>query len=554
MSATSLLILPLHSLPSSDSLSPKHLHLSLPRKLISRRRASSPPLPITSEGLPPSPSFLPHGTDSSTLYREMVSLLRSCDNLQHLKQIHARLFRLNLHMKIFFVTQLVALYAAFAAMDYALRLFDFKKKKNVFLWNAMIRGYSKSACPHRSIEVFCDMLLEFRPDEFTFPYLLRSCESICEGKQVHAHVWKAGLDDNVFACSALIAMYGNFGAIGEAHKVFDKMPERDVVCWNVIITGYSRAGNPEMVLFMFQQMVQQEIVPTSVTMVNVLGACGDTGALIQGRWIHEFTVRNKIQMNLFVETALIAMYSKCGDVEAARKVFDEAEHRDLVLWSAMLGGYGMNGCGMEALELFSLMETCGLKPDSITFVSLLSACSHAGLVEECLNLFSSMSKGYGIEPEIEHYACVVDLLGRCGQLEEAIRFIECMPKKPGASIWGALLGASRVHGDVALAEKAADRLFELEPENAGNYVLLCNLYVDCGRLTDAMGLRRAMRKKKIKKVPGCSLIEVGNRVNSFTVGSKSHPESERIYAALEWLNLHAMELGYQINGVSFSDD
>ncbi|KAF3776805.1 putative pentatricopeptide repeat-containing protein [Nymphaea thermarum] len=551
MSATSLLILPLHSLPSSDSLSlsPKYLHPSLPRKLISRRRASSPPLPITSEGLPPSPSFLPHGTDSSTLYREMVSLLRSCDNLQHLTQIHARLFRLNLHMKIFFVTQLVALYAAFAAMDYALRLFDFKKKKNVFLWNAMIRGYSKSDCPHRSIEVFCDMLLEFQPDEFTFPYLLRSCESICEGKQVHAHVWKAGLHDNVFACSALIAMYGNFGAIGEAHKMFDKMSERDVVCWNVIITG-----NPEMVLFMFQQMVQQEIVPTSVTMVNVLGACGDTGALIQGRWIHEFMVRNKIQMNLFVETALIAMYAKCGDVEAARKVFDEAEHRDLVLWSAMLGGYGMNGCGMEALELFSLMETCGLKPDSITFVSLLSACSHAGLVEECLNLFSSMSKGYGIEPEIEHYACVVDLLGRCGQLEEAIRFIECMPKKPGASIWGALLGASRVHGDVALAEKAADRLFELEPENAGNYVLLCNLYVDCGRLTDAMGLRRAMRKKKIKKVPGCSLIEVGNRVNSFTVGSKSHPESERIYAVLEWLNLHAMELGYQINGVSFSDD
>lgn len=384
-------------------------------------------------------------------------------------------------------------------------------------------------------------------NEFTYPYLLKACDCLREGKQIHAHIFKSfwGLDANVFICASLIDMYARCGLLNsDAQKVFDKMPERDGVCWNTMISGYSKAGEYEMVLVLFRQMLEDGgVEPTSKTIVNVLGACGEIGALVEGRWIHRF-VERRDEMNIFVRTALINMYSKCGDILSARGIFEQCPQRDLVLWSAMMSGYGMNGGGLEALKLFRLMEKEGLRPDGVTFVSILSACSHAGLVEEGLHLFCSMKKSYGLEPQREHYACMVDLFGRAGQLEEALSLIKHMPMAPGASVWGALLGACRVHTNFHLGEMAARELFEIEGENGGNCVLLCNIYTEAGRSEAALRLRRKMREMKIKKSPGCSCIEVGGRLHCLRAAGRTHPQTVGIYEALEGLTLQAFDEGY----------
>ncbi|XP_058111552.1 pentatricopeptide repeat-containing protein At5g43790-like [Magnolia sinica] len=505
----------------------------------------------------------PHAANSLSSNQHLQTLLHSCNSLSHLNQIHAHLLKSSLHLNPSFAARLVSLYSSFKSISNARSVFDAVENNNIFLWNAMIKGYSMSHRTHKdALEMFGHMLSVYDseepccliPNEFTFPYLLKSCDFLEEARQVHAHVCKSfiHLGANVFICAALIDAYERCGSVKlDAQKLFDKMPQRDVVCWNTMICGYSKAGDFEMVLALFQRMLEDtSVVPSSTTVVNVLGACGETGAIVQGKWIHQFVRRRGNEMNIFVETALVTMYSKCGDVLAARQVFDCSPWRDLVLWSAMVGGYGINGCGREALELFHLMEKEGLKPDGVTFVSLLSACSHAGLIDEGLNMFHSMKRLYGVEPKMEHYACVVDLLGRAGQLGEALSLIKAMPMAPGASVWGALLGACRLHRDVRLGEKAANELFKIEGENGGNCMLLCNIYAEAGFLADALRLRRKMRKQRITKSPGCSCIEVGERVHCFKVGDRAHHQTVRIYETLEGLALQAFDEGFMFQPAS----
>ncbi|XXG58497.1 hypothetical protein AAC387_Pa04g0801 [Persea americana] len=506
------------------------------------------------------PSKLRFQNNSPSKHHHFSTLLQSCNNLPHLKQIHAQLLKSALNLNSPHAARLISFYSSFKSFSYARRVFDTDKEKTIFVWNAIIRAYSMSLLTHQdALHMFVLMLCCCSDDgfvganEFTYPYLLKCCDSLQEGRQIHAHIFKSfwGLDANVFVCAALIDMYVRCGLLNsDARRVFDKMPERDGVCWNTMISGYSKAGDYEMVLSLFRKMLEDVgVEPTSTTIVNVLSACGEVGALAEGRWIHRFMER-KDEMNIFIKTALITMYSKCGDILAARGIFDQCLQRDLVLWSAMMSGYGINGHGLEALKLFRLMEKEGLRPDSVTFVSLISACSHAGLINEGLQLFHSMKKSYGLEPQREHYACMVDLLGRAGQLKEALSLIEHMPMDPGASVWGALLGACRVHRNFHLGEMAAKELFEIEGEKGGNYVLLCNIYEEAGRSANAQRLRRKMKKMRIKKSPGCSCIEVGERVHSFRVAGQRHPQTFGIYEALKGLTLQAFDEGYVFQSAS----
>ncbi|XXG58495.1 hypothetical protein AAC387_Pa04g0801 [Persea americana] len=312
------------------------------------------------------PSKLRFQNNSPSKHHHFSTLLQSCNNLPHLKQIHAQLLKSALNLNSPHAARLISFYSSFKSFSYARRVFDTDKEKTIFVWNAIIRAYSMSLLTHQdALHMFVLMLCCCSDDgfvganEFTYPYLLKCCDSLQEGRQIHAHIFKSfwGLDANVFVCAALIDMYVRCGLLNsDARRVFDKMPERDGVCWNTMISGYSKAGDYEMVLSLFRKMLEDVgVEPTSTTIVNVLSACGEVGALAEGRWIHRFMER-KDEMNIFIKTALITMYSKCGDILAARGIFDQCLQRDLVLWSAMMSGYGINGHGLEALKLFRLME------------------------------------------------------------------------------------------------------------------------------------------------------------------------------------------------------
>ncbi|KAL6012255.1 hypothetical protein ACLOJK_002733 [Asimina triloba] len=498
--------------------------------------------------------------DLRSHHARIRTLLHSCNTLLHLNQIHAHLLKSSLHLDPSFTARLISLYSSFDSISAARSVLNaVRGKQNILLWNAMIKGYSGShhiRAHEEALKMFGCMLSVcddasrnccLVPNEFTFPYLFKSCDFVGETRQVHAHVCKSPfhLGGNVFVCAALIDAYERCGLVdADAQRVFDRMTYRDVVCWNTMICGYSKMGDFEMVLALFMRMLEDnDAMPTSTTVVNVLRACGEIGAIEQGRWIHRF-VSSWSEINIFVETALVTMYSRCGDVLAARQVFDHSPQKDLVLWSAMMGGYGINGCGHQALELFHLTRKEGLMPDGIIFVSLLSACSHSGLINEGLDIFHSMKSLYGVAPRKEHYACVVDLLGRAGQLGEAWSLIEAMPMAPGASVWGALLGACKLYGDVQLGEKAANELFAIEGDNGGNYVVLSNIYADAGQLADAIKLRKKMRMHRIRKIPGCSCIEVGKRVHCFRAGGRTHHQTARIYETVKGLTLQAFDEGY----------
>eukprot|EP01018_Ginkgo_biloba_P029369 Gb_08125 [translate_table: standard] len=277
-------------------------------------------------------------------------------------------------------------------------------------------------------------------------------------------------------------------------------------------------------------------------MVSVLQACAKLRSLQQGRWVHDYIVRSGIESNVFVGNSLVAMYAKCGSIELACQVFDNMLMNDGTshaqkkcgIWNAIIVGYGMHGYGKVALALFSQMTQTGLKPNDITFISVLSACSHASLMDEGWKYFKCMSEDYCVTPKVEHYSCMVDLLGRAGHLDEAEEFIQKMPVEPSAGVW-ALLGACRIHHNIELGERAAECLFVLDPEYDGLYVLLSNIYAASGRWDAVDKVRTMMKDRGLKKTPGCSLIEVNSKVHAFHVGDRLHPQCEKIYAILESL-------------------
>jgi pentatricopeptide repeat protein len=386
-----------------------------------------------------------------------------------------------------------------------------------------------------------------QPDKFTFPRVLKACanlEALHQGREIHGDIVRRGLESDVFIGNALIDMYAKCGVLKTARDLFDKMPQRDIVSWNSVIAGYGQSGYCDEALNLFREMVLAGMKLDAVSIACGLPACASLGALRQGKEIHRYIIRTEIAGNGFVACALIDMHSKCGSIEDARQVFDRIPKEDLVVWNAMIKGYAMHGQGKSAVSLYHQMLLSGKKPDHITFLAVLYACNHAGLVNEGRKYFDSMGQHYGVRPRVEHYACMVDLLGRAGFLDEAQNLITMMPIEPNASVFGALLSGCRVHGNINLAECAANRLFELEPNNPGNYVLLSNIYAAAGKWEEVAKVRAVMKEKGLKKPAGCSWIEVKNKVHTFLVGDKLHPQSEHIYEKIESLTKEIEAVGY----------
>lgn len=342
--------------------------------------------------------------------------------------------------------------------------------------------------------------------------------------------------------TSMITGFSDAGNLVLARRLFDEMPERDLISWNAMISGYVQNRKPLMALDLFCRMMSENLKPNRVTVASVLSACSSAGALDAGKWIHAYINKNKFRLDPFLGSALIDMYSKCGAVKFASDVFESLREKNACTWNAMINGLAMNGQAEKALDVFSQMQLDRrVLPDEVTFVGVLLACSHGGFVEEGGKHFYSMTRKYGVRLAVEHYACMADLLGRCGFLREAEEIIRNMSTKPDVVVWRALLGGCRIHKDVELAERV---ILEMETHGSGDYVLLSNLYASVGRWEDVEKVRRIMKDRGIEKTPGCSSIEVNNTIHEFISGDRSHPRYKEIYAKLEELGTRMSQEGY----------
>lgn len=426
-----------------------------------------------------------------------------------------------------------------------------------------MKSFAESDTPNDSILLFYQLRkFSVLPDSFTCSFVLKACSQLLDllhGRIVHGYIEKLGFQSNLFLQNTIVHLYASCGAISDARLLFDKMSQRDVVTWNIMITqlvkrgdvdgahelfvqmpersvrswtamiaGFVQCGKPKEAIGTFTQMEEAGLKPNEVTVVAVLAACADLGALELGRRIHEYSNRSGFRRNVRICNTLIDMYIKCGCLEAAHKSFEGMEERTIVSWSAMIQGLAILGQAEEALNFFSKMINDGIKPNGVTFIGLLHACSHMGLINEGRRFFTIMTTDYGIIPQIEHYGCMVDLLSRAGLLQEAHEFIINMPIKTNGVVWGALLGGCRVHKNIELAEEAIKHLLELDPLNDGYYVVLSNVYAGAKRWEDAARVRKLMRDKGVKKKPGWSSITVDGKIHEFVAGDETHPQSEEI--------------------------
>ncbi|KAK9713659.1 hypothetical protein RND81_06G042900 [Saponaria officinalis] len=484
---------------------------------------------------------------SSSLSYQLLQ--RAGTRVKQLRQVHAHLIVTGAHRSRFLLTKLAILACgARNSTSYTRNISLTISNPDSYLFNSLIRVSSKLGSRQNDAVFFYNAMLFslLTPSNYTFTSLIKSCATVSAlslGKCVHCHVVVNGFGFDSFVQASLVAFYAKCGEVRVARKVFDEMPERSVVAWNAMVSGYEQNGFSKEAVEVFRLMRDKGVEPDSATFVGVLSACAQLGALELGTWVHDHVIAHGLDTSVVLETALINMYARCGNVRKAREVFNGMKVRNVVAWTAMISGYGTHGYGKEAIELYELMKSHGPSPNEITFVAILSACAHAGLVNEGRRIFSSMTTNYGITPRIEHHVCMVDLLGRAGLLNEAYDHVLRL-KTPSSAIWTALLGACKMHKNLDLGVEAAEQLLAIEPENSGHYVMLSNVYALAGKMDKVEKIRNIMIKKKLKKRVGYSVIEVDQKAHMFTMGDKRHPETSEIYGYLDDLMRRIGEAGY----------
>ncbi|KAK2666033.1 hypothetical protein Ddye_004607 [Dipteronia dyeriana] len=489
--------------------------------------------------------------------------IKSCSALLDLhsgKQTHQQALIFGYEQDLFVSSALIDMYSKCSELKDARKLFDEISQRNIVSWTSMITGYVQNNNAREAILLFKEFLIvesASEPSDNVFidsvamVSVLSACsrltnKSVTQG--VHGFVIKRGFDNDVAVGNILIDAYAKFGDVGVSRKVFDAMVVKDTISWNSIIAVCAQNGLATEALDVFKGMVMDyDVKYNAVTMSTVLLAVSHLGVIRVGKCVHDQVIKMGLEQNVVVGTSIIDMYNKCGGVELAKKAFNRMEEKNVRSWTAMIAGYGMHSLAKEALEVFYNMMRAGVRPNFITFVSVLAACSHAGLVLEGWHWFKTMSYEYNVEPGIEHYGCMVDILGRAGHLKEAYDLIMGMKVKPDFVIWGSLLGACRIYKNMELGEIAARKLFELDPNNCGYHVLLSNIYADAGRWKDVERTRSLMKNRKLTKPPGFSLVELKDKVHVFLVGDKEHPQHEKIYEYLKELIMKIQEIGYVPN-------
>lgn len=543
----------------------------------------------------------------------LAYMLKRCSSATQLKQLHAHIFRLNLHKSNSLATTLLSLYASFSLTSYAHFIFTSASHPNLFLFNHAIRALSKDPplC-FTSLRLYRQMICtQIRPDNFTYPFLLNSCASLPDlnhGTEIHGRIVRTGFCSYLPVFNALIDMYGkcnelilsrkafnemggrdivsynallgaharvgedmlnaqkvfdqmdyksqiswnamivgyvNSGDLDSARALFDKMPDRNIVSWTTMLVGYTKKGlidlashlfeaipernliiwtamisgcaqhgRPREALEYFQRMEKARLRPDSFTMTAVISSLSQLGRADLANWIGTCVDKEGIERNERVLTAMVDMHAKCGNLEEACRLFEEIHRPDVYPYSALITGLASHGHGFKALELFKRMQAEKVNPDYITFMGVFTACTHTGLVEDGLRYWEIMVADYGIEPDASHYACIVDMLGRAGRLDEAYKWVRAMPMGPGPGALGALLAACKIHGNVEIAENVAEQLFEMEPKNTGNFVLLSSIYASNGQWDKAESVREGIKARRVTKLPGCSWVEVDRKLRA----------------------------------------
>ncbi|ESQ48503.1 hypothetical protein EUTSA_v10022360mg [Eutrema salsugineum] len=508
--------------------------------------------------------FVANGSpfEAIEMYREMrakgvfpdkytfPSLLKGSDAMEtsDVKKVHGLAFKLGFDSDCFVGSALVASYSKFMLMKDAQKVFDeLPDRDDNVVWNALIIGYSQIFRFEDALIFFGKMREEgVALSRHTITGVLSAFTVLGDldyGRSIHSLAVKTGFVSGIVVSNALIDMYGKSKWLEEAVKIFEAMDhERDIFTWNSVLCVHDYCGDHDGTLALLKRMLSSGIRPDLVTLTTVLPTCGRLAALKQGREIHGYMIVNGLlnrnSNDEFINNSLMDMYAKCGDLKDAQMVFDSMRNKDSASWNIMINGYGVQSCGELALDMFSRMCKAGVKPDDITFVGLLQACSHSGFVSEGRRLLSQMETVYNIVPTSDHYTCVIDMLGRAGKLEEAYELAVTMPVGDNPVVWRSLLSSCRLHGNTDLAQVAGKRLYELEPEHCGGYVLMSNVYVEAGKYEQVLGVRDVMKQRNVKKTAGSSWIEVKNSVHTFFTGDRTHPEYESIHTWLSLLTSH----------------
>ena len=458
------------------------------------------------------------------------------------QMVHAHVEKFGFFSDIFVPNSLIDSYSkcGFVGVNAARKLFMVMGERDIVSWNSMIGGLVKAGVVGEARKLFDEMP---ERDAVSWNTILDGYVKAEEMKMAF-ELFEKMPERNVVSWSTMVLGYCKVGDMDMARMLFDKMPVKNLVTWTIIISGYAKKGLTKEAIGLYDRMEKAGLKSDDGAVISILAACAESGLLGLGEKVHASINRTKFKCSTLVSNALVDMYAKCGSLDKAYSVFNGMARRDVVSWNAMLQGLGMHGHGEEALQLFSRMKQDGFVPDKVTFIGVLCACTHAGFVEEGRQYFYAMERDYRIVPEVEHYGCMIDLLGRGGHLKEAFRLVRSMPMEPNAIIWGTLLGACRMHNAVDLAGEVVDHLVKLEPSDPGNFSLLSNIYAAAGDWDSVSKLRLQMRRTGIQKPSGASSIEVNDEVHEFTVLDKSHPRSDKIYQMINRLVQDLKEVGY----------
>ncbi|XP_028803658.1 pentatricopeptide repeat-containing protein At5g66520-like [Neltuma alba] len=549
----------------------------------------------------------------SSCSKRCLLLLEKCKNMKHIKQAHAQVIACGLENNSFALSRVLAFFSSNThdnSLTYAWKIFERIHQPTICIYNTIIKTFLLHNEHTRIISMFTEMLRNgLIPDNYTIPYALKACAGLKSyplGQSIHGHSLKLGFAFDLFVGNSLMAVYCVCGDMGYARRVFDEMPRLSSVSWTVMISGYAKVGDVETARFFFDEafekdkgiwgamisgyvqnncfkeglyffrlMQNTDISPDESIFVSILPACAHLGALDVGIWIHRCLNQTRVPMSTRLSTSLLDMYTKCGHLDLSKRIFESMSQRDTICYNAMISGMAMHDEGENALKLFSDMEKAKIKPDDLTFLAVFTACSYAGMAQEGLKFLDKMINMYNIDPKVEHYGCLVDLLSRAGMFEEAKgmirRISHCSSNgsEQEAMAWRAFLSACCNHGEAQMAKAAAERLFLIENhrpvsdslisgpsldlnsntnqseinqkmlENSiGAYVMLSNLYSATGNTSDARRVREIMKKKGVHKAPGCSSVEIDGIVNEFIAGEKTHPQMEEIQRVLKKVHLH----------------
>ncbi|CBI24229.3 unnamed protein product, partial [Vitis vinifera] len=540
---------------------------------------------------------------------KLLSLLKTCIDSKYLKQgklIHQKIVSLGLQNNITLCKSLINLYFSCHLFQSAKLVFQtIENPLDITLWNGLMAACTKNFIfieglePEKALELFEEMKVSgFKPDSVTLTTVISSCARLLDlerGKEIHMELVRSGFALDGFVSSALVDMYGKCGCLEMAKEVFEQIQRKNVVSWNSMIAGYSLKGDSKSCIELFRRMDEEGIRPTLTTLSSILMACSRSVNLQLGKFIHGYIIRNRVEADIFVNSSLIDLYFKCGNIGSAENVFQNMPKTNVVSWNVMISGYVKVGSYLEALVIFTDMRKAGVKPDAITFTSvlpacsqlavlekgkeihnfiieskleinevlfekmqqsdakpdkvtflaILSACSHAGLVDEGCYYFNQMIAEYGFKPAVEHYSCLIDLLGRVGRLREAYEILQRTPDiREDVGLLSTLFSACHLHKKLDLGEQIGRLLIEKDPDDPSTYIILSNMYASVKKWDEVRKVRLKIKELGLKKNPGCSWIEVGKRIHPFVVEDKSHPQADMIYECMSILASHVEK--YQV--------